>query len=123
MWRVFLFSVYSVSEVFSLYLFGLPDRCHAPLNFTLDMPMAQIDVYETSLLLSGSFSIPITSFLDVEGIFLDRATNNFAKYDAVIALMTNASALRIRSLVVRLDSELVVSQLTSRYSVRHPVLY
>ena len=37
--------------------------------------------------------------------------------------MTNASALGIRSLVVRLDSELVISQLTLRYSIRHPVLY
>ena len=37
--------------------------------------------------------------------------------------MTNASALGIHSLVVRLDSELVISQLTSRYTVRHPVLY
>ena len=37
--------------------------------------------------------------------------------------MTNASALGIRSLVIRLDSELIISQLTSRYTVRHPVLY
>ena len=37
--------------------------------------------------------------------------------------MTNASTLGIRSLVVRLDFELVILQLMSRYSVRHPVLY
>ena len=37
--------------------------------------------------------------------------------------MTNASALGIRSLVERLDSELVISQLMSWYSIRHPVLY
>ena len=49
--------------------------------------------------------------------------NNLAEYDVFIALMTNASALGIRSLVVRLDSELVISQLTLRYTVRHPVLY
>ena len=37
--------------------------------------------------------------------------------------MTNASALGVRSLVVRLDSELIISQLTSHYIVRHRVLY
>jgi ribonuclease HI len=37
--------------------------------------------------------------------------------------MTNAFALGIHSLVVRLDSELVILELTSRYSVCHPVLY
>ena len=66
---------------------------------------------------------PSNEFVDARGIFLGHATNNLAEYEAVIALMTNASALGIRSLVVRLDSELVISQLTSRYTVRHPVLY
>ena len=66
---------------------------------------------------------PDNEFVDAGGIFLGHATNNLAEYEAVIALMTNASALGIRSLVVRLDSELVISQLTLRYTVRHPVLY
>ena len=66
---------------------------------------------------------PSNEFLDSGGIFLGRATNNLVEYEAVIAPMTNASALRIRSLVVRLHSELVISQLTSHYFVRHLVLY
>jgi ribonuclease HI len=66
---------------------------------------------------------PSNEFLDSRGIFLNRATNNIAEYEAVIALMTNASALGILSLVVWLDSKLVISQLTSHYSVRNPVLY
>ena len=66
---------------------------------------------------------PSNEFLYVGGIFLGRATNNLAEYEAVIALMTNASTLGIQTLVVRLDSELFISQLTSCYSVRHPVLY
>ena len=37
--------------------------------------------------------------------------------------MTNASTLGIHSLEVQLDSELVISQLTSCYSIRHLVLY
>lgn len=56
---------------------------------------------------------PNNKFLDSGGIFLRHATNNLAEYEAVIALMTNASALAIRSLVVHLDSELVISWLTS----------
>ena len=66
---------------------------------------------------------PSNKFIDAGGIFLGLATNNLAGYEAVITLMTNASALGIRSLVVRLDSELVILQLTSHYTIRHPVLY
>ena len=66
---------------------------------------------------------PSNEFLDVRGIFLSRATNNLVEYEAVITLMTNASTLGIRSLVVRLDSELIVSQLTLCYSIFHPTLY
>ena len=66
---------------------------------------------------------PSNEFLDVGGIFLGHTTNNLAEYEAVIALMTNASSLGIRSLVIRLDFKLVISQLTSHYIVFHPVLY
>ena len=43
---------------------------------------------------------PSNELLDSGGIFLGHATNNLAEYEAVITLMTNASALEIRSLVV-----------------------
>ena len=66
---------------------------------------------------------PSNEFLDSEGIFLSRATNNIAEHEALIALMTNASALGIRSLVVWLDSELIISHLTSHYFVCNPMLY
>ena len=66
---------------------------------------------------------PSNEFVNVGGIFLGHATNNLVEYEAVIALMTNASALGVCSLIIRLDSELVISQLTSRYIVPHPVLY
>ena len=62
-------------------------------------------------------------FLDSEGIFLGCATNNLVEYETIIALMTNAYALGICSLVVWLDSKLVISQLTSRYYVLYPMLY
>ena len=57
---------------------------------------------------------PSNEFIDAGGIFLGHATNNLSEYEAVIALMTNTSALGVRSLVIQLDSELVISQLTSR---------
>ena len=66
---------------------------------------------------------PSNEFVDAGGIFRGHTTNNLAEYEAVIALMTNASALGVRSLVIRLDSELIISQLTSCYTVRHPILY
>ena len=52
---------------------------------------------------------PNNEFMDSRGIFLNRATNNIVEYEVVIAFMTNAYALGILSLVVRLDSELVIS--------------
>ena len=66
---------------------------------------------------------PSNKFVDSKGIFLGRDTNNIVEYEVVIALMTNASALGIRSLVVWLDSELIISQLTSHYFVHNPMLY
>ena len=52
---------------------------------------------------------PSNEFLDSAGIFLSRATNNIAKNEAMITLMTKAYALGFHSSVVRLDSELVIS--------------
>ena len=52
---------------------------------------------------------PSNKFLDSRGIFLGHTTNNLAEYEAVIALMTNASTLGIHSLIVQLDSKLVIS--------------
>lgn len=66
---------------------------------------------------------PNHEFLESGGTFLRRDTNDLAEYEAIIALMTNTSTLGIRSLVVQLDSKLVILQLTSHYSIRHPILY
>jgi len=56
--------------------------------------------------------------LAAEGRAIGRATNNEAEYHALIAGLERAAALGLRSLDVRLDSELVVLQLTGRYRVR-----
>lgn len=56
-------------------------------------------------------------FVGSGGIFLGPVTNNFAEYEVVIALLSEASALGIHCLVVQLDSQHVVSHLTAWYSV------
>ncbi len=53
---------------------------------------------------------------------IGRATNNVAEYRAAIAGVEAALALGARHVELRMDSELVVRQLDSRYKVRNPVL-
>jgi len=53
---------------------------------------------------------------------IGRATNNEAEYRAAIAGLEAALALGARHVELRLDSELVVRQLDSRYRVRNPRL-
>ena len=53
---------------------------------------------------------------------LGRATNNIAEYSVVIELLVDAISLGIHHLVVRLDSQLVVLQLSNIYSIRSPTL-
>ena len=51
---------------------------------------------------------------------LGRTTNNITEYSVVLELLTEAVNLGIRELLVYLDSQLVVLQLNSHYSVRNP---
>ena len=53
---------------------------------------------------------------------IGRATNNEAEYRAAIAGLEAALALGARHVELRMDSELVVRQLDSRYRVRNPAL-
>jgi ribonuclease HI len=61
--------------------------------------------------------------LAAEGRYIGKTTNNVAEYQALIAGLEKARALAIEELDVRLDSELVVSQLNGSYRVRAPHLY
>ena len=76
--------------------------------------------------LSGTFWVPGTQGcydgISLQGICLGRATNNIAEYNAVVELLVDAISLRIRHLVVRLDSQLVVLQLSNVYYIRSPTL-
>lgn len=53
---------------------------------------------------------------------IGRGTNNEAEYRAAIAVVEAAIALGAASLELRMDSELVVRQLSGRYRVRNPAL-
>ena len=53
---------------------------------------------------------------------IGRATNNQAEYQGAIAALEAALGLGAREVELRLDSELVVRQLSGRYKVRNPGL-
>jgi ribonuclease HI len=55
-------------------------------------------------------------------VFLGRATNNIAKYSTIIELLIDVISLGIHHLVVRLDSQLIVLQLSNVYAIRSPTL-
>ena len=78
----------------------------------------------TQNLASAAWAIytPTNELISLRGVCLGRATNNIAEYSAVIELLVDAISLGIHRLVVRLDSQLVVLQLSNVYSIRSPTL-
>jgi ribonuclease HI len=56
------------------------------------------------------------------GEYLGRATNNVAEWNALALGLQAALEEGIRNLAVRLDSELVVKQISGEYRVKHPDL-
>ena len=56
------------------------------------------------------------------GACLGPTTNNVAEYRAIIDILWDALSRGITQLEVRLDSQLVVSQLNRAYQVRNPIL-
>ena len=65
---------------------------------------------------------PTGQVLSSGGICLRPSSNNVAEYSAIIELLRDAISHGILSLEVRLDSQLVVSQLNGLYRVRDPTL-
>ena len=53
---------------------------------------------------------------------LGVTTNNVAEYEGVLLALELAATLRTTELLMKLDSELVVRQLTGVYKVKHPSL-
>jgi len=54
--------------------------------------------------------------------YLGNATNNVAEYEALILGLTGALDLGVSTLTVKLDSELLVRQLSGAYRVKSPLL-
>jgi len=69
------------------------------------------------------FYYPYSQLFISRGICIGPASNNVAEYIVVVNLLSEAISLGIDSLVVYLDSKLVVSQLNNIYHVRDPNLY
>ena len=65
---------------------------------------------------------PMGQVLSSGGVCLWPSSNNVAEYSTVIELLRDAISHGVLSLEVRLDSELVVSQLNGLYHVRDPTL-
>jgi ribonuclease HI len=78
----------------------------------------------TQNLASAAWAIhtPTNELVSLRGVCLDRVTNNITKYSAVIELLVDAISLGIRHLVVQLDSQLIVLQLSNVYTIRSPTL-
>ena len=58
-----------------------------------------------------------------QGICIGRLTNNIAEYNALMRLLSDSISFGINRIIIRLDSQLVVLQLTSVYTVRNPTLH
>ncbi len=53
------------------------------------------------------------------GVYLGIATNNVAEWRALVAGLEKARELGVEEIAVRMDSELVVRQVTGVYKVKH----
>jgi ribonuclease HI len=65
---------------------------------------------------------PTNELISLHGVCLGRATNNITKYNAVIELLTDVVSIGIHHLIVQLDSQLLLLQLSNFYSIQSPTL-
>ena len=65
---------------------------------------------------------PSDKLVSMHGVSLGQTTNNIAEYSAVIELLSESISFGIQSLIIRLDSKLVVLQLNRVYAIKNPVL-
>ena len=65
---------------------------------------------------------PTGQVLSSRGVCLRPSSNNLAEYSVVIELLQDVISHGVLSLEVRLDSQLVVSQLNDSYCIRDLVL-
>jgi len=60
--------------------------------------------------------------VEARGEFLGVCTNNVAEYRSLLAGLAAAARHEVRTLVVRMDSELVVRQMLGQYKVKNEAL-
>jgi len=70
--------------------------------------------YSTQNLSSAAWAIfaPSSELVSFRGICIGRSMNNIAEYSALIELLSDAISLGIRRIIIRLDSQLIILQLT-----------
>jgi hypothetical protein len=61
---------------------------------------------------------PTDELISLCGVFLGHATNNIVEYNEDVELLTDTISLGIRHLIVLIDSQLVVFQLSNVYSIQ-----
>ena len=65
---------------------------------------------------------PMGQVLSSGGVCLRPSSNNVVEYSVVIELLRGAISYGVLSLEIRLDSQLLVSQLDGLYRIRDPTL-
>jgi len=63
---------------------------------------------------------PSDELVSIHGICLGPTTKNIVEYSAVVELLSDAISFGIRHFIVKLDSQLIVLNLNSVYTVRSP---
>ena len=66
---------------------------------------------------------PSGELVSFRGVCIGWSTKNITEYNALIELLSDAITHGICRLVVRLDSQLIILQLTDIYAVRNPTIY
>jgi len=76
----------------------------------------------TQNLSSASWAIfaPSGKLVSFQGICIGRSTKNIAEYSVLIKLLSDSISLGICWIIVRMDSQLIVLQLTNVYTVWNP---
>ena len=65
---------------------------------------------------------PNGELVSFRGICIGRSTNNITDYITLIEILFDSISFCINRIIIRLDLQLVVLQLTSVYTVRNPTL-
>ena len=66
---------------------------------------------------------PGGELVSFQGICIGWSKNNIVEYNALIELLSDSISFGINHIIITLDSQLVVLQLTSFYTVRNPTLH